>query len=44
MRQVGRLLHHGEVSLQGGQPPKQTTKVEAEGNICGGWRLLNEKH
>jgi hypothetical protein len=24
--------------------PKQVTKVEVEGNVCGGWRLLNEKH
>jgi hypothetical protein len=35
MRQVGWLLHHGDVSFQGGQPPKQMMEVEAKGNVCG---------
>jgi len=27
MRQGGQLLHHREVSFQGGQPPKQVMEV-----------------
>jgi hypothetical protein len=43
MGQGGQLLHHVEVSFQGGQPPKQVMEVEVEGNVCEGWLLFNEE-